>query len=243
MRDAWESIGRGGTCESSNSSRKPLQSRSIALNMANASARGLSSVIVSARPPFAYLAYFQNTIIEGRVSVVEGTRTANMTEEATVIERILHDCATIENLLEIDPQPSAAEWQAFTAHALASPTPQCANALGSCYYCGVGVAENSEEAAKCFGLAAEQGLAVAQCKLGWCYEIGEGVSTDLTEAVRLYQLAADQGHPRAEFNLGMCYNKGEGVAADPQEAVRLFRLSAEHGHPDAERVLRRLEAS
>ena len=101
------------------------------------------------------------------------------------IERILRDCRTIENLHDLDPQPSAAEWQAFVAHALASPSAECANALGSCYYCGVGVAEASQDAARCFRLAAEQGHALAQCKLGWCYEIGEGVDADMAEAVRL----------------------------------------------------------
>ena len=156
------------------------------------------------------------------------------------IERILRECSTIEDMAALDPQPEAAEWQAFVAYARASPTAECANALGSCYYCGVGVAEDSEEAARCFRRAADQGHALAQCKLGWCYEIGEGVATDMHAAIRLYRLAAAQHQPRAEFNLGMCYDKGECVNQDSEEAVRLFRLAAAHGHEDAVSVLRRL---
>ena len=157
------------------------------------------------------------------------------------IARILQECAAQDNLHDLDPQPSATEWEAFVAHARASPAAECASALGSCYYCGVGVAEDGVEAARLFRQAADQGDAHAQCKLGWCNEIGEGVAGDMEEAFRLYRLAADQGHVRAIFNLGMCFEKGEGVAQDPQEAVRHFRLAAEQGHADAKRVLQRIE--
>ena len=136
--------------------------------------------------------------------------------------RILRACAPLENLRELDPQPSAVEWEALVAHARASGDADCASVLGSCYYCGVGVPESAKEAAQLFRAAAEQGHAQAQCKLGWCYEIGEGVegeAPDMKEAARLYRLAAAQGHVRATFNLGMCFEKGEGVGQrDAEEA-------------------------
>jgi TPR repeat protein len=153
---------------------------------------------------------------------------------------ILHQCASHENLAEIDPQPSTAEWQAFVNYARASPSPECASALGSCYYCGVGVAESAQEAVRLFRCAADLGNAQAQCKLGWCFEIGEGIDLDMQEAVRLYRLAEEQGHPRATFNLGLCHEKGEGVDRDLEQAVRLFRLAAQRGHADAQSVLNRL---
>jgi TPR repeat protein len=106
--------------------------------------------------------------------------------------------------------------------------------------------KNLVEAVRFYKLAADQGLALAQCCLGVCYEYGKGVSKqfasidwrptkgvgvskDPSEAVRYYRLAADQGLALAQFCLGFCYNNGEGVSKDPSEAVRFYRLAADQG--------------
>ncbi len=51
---------------------------------------------------------------------------------------------------------------------------------------------------KWFRKAAEQGNAVAQCKLGQCYHNGEGVEQDYAEALKWYRKAADQGFELAK---------------------------------------------
>ena len=88
------------------------------------------------------------------------------------------------------------------------------------------MAQDRTEAARCYRLAAEQGLAGAQYNLGGCFERGEGVALDVSEAARYYRLAAEQGHAGAQFNLGVCFERGEGVAQDVAEAVRYYRLAA-----------------
>lgn len=90
-----------------------------------------------------------------------------------------------------------------------------------------------EEAARLYGAAAEQGVAVAQFQLGSCFENGEGVAKDAKEAARWYRAAAEQGLAPAQNNLGTCYLHGHGVGKDAGEAVRQYRLAAEQGHAPA----------
>ncbi len=55
------------------------------------------------------------------------------------------------------------------------------------------MAQDLEKAFQLYQLAADQGLAQAQCNLGFCYEYGSGVAQDLKKAVQMYQLAVNQG--------------------------------------------------
>ena len=68
---------------------------------------------------------------------------------------------------------------------------------------GKGVAQDYQEAAKWYSLAAEQGHAVAQNNLGWMFDMGKGVAQDYQEAAKWYRLAAEQGHSAAQSNLGV----------------------------------------
>jgi TPR repeat protein len=69
--------------------------------------------------------------------------------------------------------------------------------FGLCCLNGIGLPQNSAEAAKWFALSAYQGYAPGQYFLGVCYYQGEGVAADLDEARRLFKLAAEQGDPQA----------------------------------------------
>src|SRR5437016_2696359 len=99
------------------------------------------------------------------------------------------------------------------------------------YNLGLRYAEGGSEieTGKWFRLAAEQGLAQAQCDLGVCYNKGVGVAKDAVEAVRWYRQAANQGYAEAQFHLGVCYQNGQGVAKDVVEAVEWYRQAAEQG--------------
>ncbi|KAJ1627094.1 hypothetical protein T492DRAFT_877329, partial [Pavlovales sp. CCMP2436] len=88
--------------------------------------------------------------------------------------------------------------------------------LGNCYAAGKGVLQDDREAARLFGLAAEQGYAQAR-----------GVPQDDAKAARFYRLAAEQGYAQAQHNLAMLCEEGRGVVQDLSEAVHLFRLAAE----------------
>ena len=65
-----------------------------------------------------------------------------------------------------------------------------------------------------YRLAAEQGVAGAQCRLGVMYAEGQGVPRDDAEAVRWFRLAADQGDAEAQGGLGFTYGAGRGVPQD-----------------------------
>ena len=70
--------------------------------------------------------------------------------------------------------------------------------LGYCYYQGIGVAENDDEAVKWFQKAAGRGQPRALFLLGECYEEGHGVQEDLEKALEYYQKAADKGYRSAQ---------------------------------------------
>lgn len=109
------------------------------------------------------------------------------------------------------------------------------NYLGGMYESGLGVKQDSQEAAKWYRLAAAQGHVYAQYNLGLMYLLGgHGMAKDIKEAVKWYRLAAAQGHAIAQFNLGMLYKDGQGVAQDYLEVVKWLRLAAAQGHAAAQ---------
>ncbi len=71
--------------------------------------------------------------------------------------------------------------------------------IGFLYGRGDGVPKDYQEAAKWWGLAADQGHADAQFNLAIYYYKGWGVKEDHAESVRWYRMAADQGYAKAQF--------------------------------------------
>jgi TPR repeat protein len=69
--------------------------------------------------------------------------------------------------------------------------------LGRLYYFGRGVAQDFEQAAKWYRLAAEQGLAPAQVQLGLIYALGESAPQDFVQAYLWLSLAGAQGNSLA----------------------------------------------
>jgi TPR repeat protein len=109
--------------------------------------------------------------------------------------------------------------------------------LGFMYEYGQGVAANVVQAAKWYGVAAEQGIAPAQDMLGMMYADGMGVAADQAEAIAWYRKAAAQNHAGGQYNLGDMYARGRGVTRDFSVAASWFRKSAEQGYPLAEFAL------
>jgi uncharacterized protein len=111
--------------------------------------------------------------------------------------------------------------------------------LGWCYRLGQGVGQDTEEAVRHYGLAADQGNA-SERNTVWAIATNTargGVEQSWEDAIRYYGLAADQGNASAQYNIALCYERGDGVARDLGEAVRYYRLAADHGDAKAQRNL------
>ncbi|MGN0730237.1 tetratricopeptide repeat protein [Treponema sp.] len=86
---------------------------------------------------------------------------------------------------------------------------------------------------------AEQGNAVAQCRLGWMYMEGRGVEQDLKKAVEWYRKAAEQGNASGQCNLGRRYEYGQGVEQDYEEAVKWYTKSAEQEYAPTKKAAKK----
>ena len=74
--------------------------------------------------------------------------------------------------------------------------------------------QEQAEAFQLYRLAAEQGIAGAQCRLGVKYAEGRGVVQDDRESVRWFRLAAEQGDAEAQGGVGLACGTGRGVPQD-----------------------------
>ena len=108
------------------------------------------------------------------------------------------------------------------------------NDLGSCYYNGIGVEQDYNEAFRLIKSAASKGLAIAQFNLGSCYADGHGTDQDYEEAVKWYKKAAEQGEVDAQHSLAECYEIGQGVSKDDIKAFEWYKKAARKGHPNSQ---------
>lgn len=83
------------------------------------------------------------------------------------------------------------------------------------------------EAARLYRIAAEQGIAGAQCRLGVLYAEGRGVERNDRESIRWFRLAASQGDAEAQASLGLSYGSGRGVSRDFVTAHMWLTLASE----------------
>jgi TPR repeat protein len=97
------------------------------------------------------------------------------------------------------------------------------------HHAGMQAPKKSQETARWYRLAAEQGYAFAQHHLGNMYLQGAGVTKDAQEGLRWIRLAAEQGLSIAQGHLGLMYEAGEGVPQDPVQAHMWLNLVAAQG--------------
>ncbi|KAJ3009787.1 hypothetical protein HKX48_007743 [Thoreauomyces humboldtii] len=130
----------------------------------------------------------------------------------------LPSMVSLGSLLEPTHPTEAIHWYTLAA---SQDFAKGQNALGSCYYRGVGVERNHGEAVTWLRKAAEQGDANALNNLGICYEEGLGVARDLGVAKGWYKLAAEQRHGSGVNNWGfLCL-----VEKNYAEAIQHFHLA------------------
>src|SRR5262249_27993611 len=96
---------------------------------------------------------------------------------------------------------------------------------------------NHAEAAKWYGLAADQGFAPAQNALALLYYRGQGVRKDLGQAEHWVRKAAEQGLPRAQTRLAYLYEQGDGMPQDQSAAASWYQKAARSGDPIAQNNL------
>jgi hypothetical protein len=111
------------------------------------------------------------------------------------------------------------------------------NYLGLMYLKGLGVAQESQEAARWFKKAADQDYAIAQNNLGSMYKYGLGVSQNYTEATKWYSKSAKNGYDKGQYNLGMMHYEGhsvpEGSHINYREAIKWIKKAAVQGNTEA----------
>lgn len=87
---------------------------------------------------------------------------------------------------------------------------------------------NLADAAKWFGLASEQGYALAKVRLAEMYFIGQGVVQDDDKGLALLHEAAELENPEALFVLAELYRLGEYVQQDPDRGMQYLQASARY---------------
>ena len=105
--------------------------------------------------------------------------------------------------------------------------------LGKMYYEGTGVAQNYNEAFKCFQKAADNGVTGAYTWLGVMYYDGQGVAQNYEKAFLWTKKAAENGAANAYVGLGVMYCNGQGVVQNYNEAFKWFQKAADNGGASA----------
>eukprot|EP00469_Lotharella_globosa_P012434 CAMPEP_0167779704 /NCGR_PEP_ID=MMETSP0111_2-20121227/4952_1 /TAXON_ID=91324 /ORGANISM="Lotharella globosa, Strain CCCM811" /LENGTH=477 /DNA_ID=CAMNT_0007670139 /DNA_START=227 /DNA_END=1660 /DNA_ORIENTATION=- len=105
--------------------------------------------------------------------------------------------------------------------------------LGLCYYKGIAVAKNYEQAYDYFFKSAENGYADAKHNLAICCQLGRGIPASQVAAKEWYIEAAEANVSESMNNLGQMYQKGIGCDVDEKEAFKWFKKGADLANGDA----------
>lgn len=99
--------------------------------------------------------------------------------------------------------------------------PKAQTQLGNCYYHGIGVERNPQQAIVYY-LKAAKHSPTAVHNLAICYEQGRGVTEDKKYAFELYLKASEQNYPEAAVALALCYLNGIGVVKNEQKGIDIL---------------------
>ena len=111
-----------------------------------------------------------------------------------------------------------------------------AHLLGKCWWDGMGVLPDDEQAELWFRRAAEAGHDFSQYALGKLLQRQKRME----EAVSWYEKAAAQGNPWAAYRLGKLYLEGTDVPKDVAKAVEYLSDAAQEGNQYAQYALGKL---
>mmetsp|Transcript_60195 Transcript_60195/g.120758 ORF Transcript_60195/g.120758 Transcript_60195/m.120758 type:complete len:246 (-) Transcript_60195:222-959(-) len=105
--------------------------------------------------------------------------------------------------------------------------------LGTYYFTGELLKQDTAAALKWFKKAAKLGHDKSISNLGMMYSQGKGVTQDFAEAARYYRRAAELGDAMAMSNLAGCYFNGRGLPQSTPNAVTWWTKAAALGHATA----------
>ncbi|MEN3931198.1 tetratricopeptide repeat protein [Microvirga sp. W0021] len=111
--------------------------------------------------------------------------------------------------------------------------PDAQHALGFLYLQGRGLEKNSEEAAKWFLRAADNGSIAGEVEYAILAYKGEGMPANAELAAKYFKRAAYKGNAIAQNRLARLYAVGRGVPQDKVEAASWHMLAASKGLADA----------
>lgn len=126
----------------------------------------------------------------------------------------------------------------------AASSPAAQYYLSAMYETGTGVDKDDAKAVELLKLAADKGVAYAQCKLGDRYIKGNGVEQNATKAALLYLDAEAQNHltPQSAKNLAECYKQKLAVLPDLQNTdKRIEQLGKQKANGNLINLLKLLE--
>ncbi len=107
---------------------------------------------------------------------------------------------------------------------------------------GLGVPRNEKDAARWYGLAAEQGVPEAQFQYALILLDGRFVAKDEQGAYALMEAAAEAGNVLAQFNLAQLILRRSGSEEALAKAAGYYQRAAEAGLPDAQYAIAQLYA-
>jgi TPR repeat protein len=120
------------------------------------------------------------------------------------------------------------------AHANDKPDPGALHRLSLCYYFGMGVMKDRQEALRLTTRSARYGYVRAQHNLGTFYSAGEDIALSHEEAAYWYAQAAEQGCPESMCNMGLVFFNGHGVPTNLNESFKWYKRSADAGFAKAQ---------
>ena len=116
--------------------------------------------------------------------------------------------------------------------------------LSAMYETGTGVEKDDKKALELLRVAADKGIAYAQCKLADRYMTGNGVVKDFTKAAEFYLMAEAQNYltPLSAKYLAECYKKKLSVIPDISDAdKRIEQLGKQKANNSLIRLLSKIK--
>lgn len=124
------------------------------------------------------------------------------------------------------------EYQFYLSEAL-KDNAEAQYELGYCYFYGVGVEQNRQEAIKWHRIAAENGFAKAQCVLAGRYHVGKDIEQYDAKAFYWYRKSAELGDVEGQYQLAVFYEQGIEVNKNYQLAKEWYLKAAKQEHQEA----------
>lgn len=125
------------------------------------------------------------------------------------------------------------EWAVSVLRNVGEPSlrPKAMNTLAMAYLNGIGVAQDSTQAVKCFEAAAEGGYTNAWHNLGMMSKNAAYGRQDFVRAVECFEKGAAAGSLMCSYDAGYMYYKGLGCRQDYARAVEYFSRGLATGNP------------